>query len=382
MGKKSHIKKRVLLPTGGGSSSSAAAARPASSSASSAASTAAPAPSAGGSVDELVAAAEAAVDQLDLETAAELYEAALERCPDEPRLLDALGEVCFQTGDAERAGELFTQSVALQPGGPNFTRYMYLAQLAEGPEAVTHYTAGVACLRTLLAEAEAAAAAEGALASSSSSSAAATPDSAVAAAGAPPAPPSAADRSSLLRRELSKALCGLAELYMTDLCDDDGAEAACEGYAVAAVAADGACAEAHRVLADLRLCQKRPSDSVPLITRSVALMEACYPADEQELPEEGEGDDDDMDGGGAGASSSSALSSSSSAAAAAAGVDGAVPALLRGDPLAALPSYDSRLRAAQIALEVEAYAPAVTVLERLLAEDDSDMQVRERERGG
>ena len=352
-------KKKLVAgsPAATAAASSAAASAAASSAAAASSSSSASSSSAdpGALLASLVSRAERCVDEQDWEGARALFSAALREAPEDVSLLDAAGEAAFQAGDGGAACALYSRSLELCPGGPNFTRHMYLGLLGEGAAALAHYERGVASLRALLAEAEGGGA-EG------------------------------ADRAALLRRELSKAHCSAAELFMTDLCDEPGAEEACEAQAAAALAADAACAEAHRVLADLRLCQKRVPESAALITRSVQLMEACYPPEGSDGEEEEEGEEEGEEGEGEGGAARAEAAarrrggmpvegSSSAAAADTADTAGAVPALLSGDPTAALPSRDARLRAAQIALECCAWEPAACVCERLLAEEDSDMHV-------
>ena len=283
--------------------------------------------------DSLVAEAEQLTDAFELDRAALQYEKALEIREDDVGVLDALGEIYFQLGDMERACPLFARSVELEPDG-SYAKHMYLGQLYEGAEAAACFVKGIALLERSLAEPVAETAA-------------------MATAGGP--------EHARLRRALSNACCSLAELYMTDLCDEEGAEVACDAYANRAVATDGGNAEALRVLADLRCCQQRAADAKPLLLRAVELMEALYPADDDEL-DDGAADvvEDSV------ATATVATASAATAAAACGGAD---------DPLSQLPPYAARLRAAQVALELELYDAASTLLARLLNEDDSNMEV-------
>ena len=52
-----------------------------------------------------------------------------------------------------------------------------------------------------------------------------------------------------LSRSLSNALCSVAELYMTDLCDEEDAEEACQGYIQRSIDADKSNPEALQVKA-------------------------------------------------------------------------------------------------------------------------------------
>ena len=262
-------------------------------------------------------------DEMNVEGAAAAYEAALELAPDDVRCIDALAELAFQQGDLETAEALFTRGVELAPDG-HYSRHLYLGQLLQGDDAAAAFKRGISLVEALLSSVE--------------------------------APPR--EEVLQLKRELSKACCSLAELYMTDLCENDGAEQLCENFASRAVEEDGANAEAYRVLADLRLCQQRVAESKPLLLRTVQLLESCYPPD------------DGADGSDPSAAAAKLQHSSSSSVSSAA--DAAAPT---EDALASLPPYPSRMRAAQIAMELELYESAITMLDRLLAEDDSNMEV-------
>eukprot|EP00535_Pseudo-nitzschia_heimii_P013132 CAMPEP_0197197980 /NCGR_PEP_ID=MMETSP1423-20130617/33143_1 /TAXON_ID=476441 /ORGANISM="Pseudo-nitzschia heimii, Strain UNC1101" /LENGTH=430 /DNA_ID=CAMNT_0042651809 /DNA_START=63 /DNA_END=1351 /DNA_ORIENTATION=- len=77
----------------------------------------------------------------------------------------------------------------------------------------------------------------------------------------------------LLTQKLSGAYCNLAELYLTDLCDEDTAEIDCEGYLEKALQlrdADGEpFVDALQTMASLRLSQNdKRTEAVPFILRA------------------------------------------------------------------------------------------------------------------
>lgn len=327
----------------------------------------------------LMKRAEAAIDEADLDQASLVYEEALVERPDDVHVLDALGEIYYTMGDHDRAETLLCKSAELAPRG-SYSKWMYLGQMYEGTDAVVAYKKGV---ELLTAQVEAL--------------------------------PVAAVERPRLARELSDAYCAVAELYMTDLCDEDDAEATANTCAERAVAADGENPEALRVLANVRLCQQRPTEAPPLLSRAVALCEALYP---DSGSEDGSDDDDDDDdegdmaaagGAGAAAAKSSAAakkggkpaaaslraaaaaasrSAAATAAAAggagaggaapAAGAEGAAAADATGpgtDRTALLPPYDARKELAKACMEAELYSDALTALGRLSDEDEADMEV-------
>ena len=58
-------------------------------------------------------------------------------------------------------------------------------------------------------------------------------------------------------------------MYMTDLCDDDGAEAACEQALKAGHDADSSCVDVLVQGASLRIIQQRRSDAAPLLQAAI-----------------------------------------------------------------------------------------------------------------
>lgn len=323
------------------------------------------------SFDDLVREAEALHDAMQPQEALQLYAQALKLRPDDAYVLDSVGELLFETGDEENAKAALARSAKLAPEA-GFTKWMYLGQLSEGQEAVAAYSRGIAVLKGMLAKASAEA-------------------------GAGMGAESTSQELARLRRELSNALVSLAELYMTDLCDEPEAESQCDKYGTEALAVDSNNPEACQMMANFRLCQKKPADAVPLLRRAVELCEALDEdgADEGEedaaADAEGGADDEDgedgamADSGAAATAAAAARSSSSSGggagggAGAGAGAGGAAAATgrraRRDERLFGLPSYESRFNTAKMCMEVEAYAPAVSLLERLLEEDDTSMEV-------
>jgi tetratricopeptide (TPR) repeat protein len=336
----------------------------------------------------LLKRAEEAIDEVNLEVAALLYEEALLERPDDVKVIDALGEIAYLMGDHDRAEELFCKSAEVSPG-TGYSKWMHLGQLYEGAEAVVAYKKGVELLAAQLA-----------------------------------ALPADAPERPRLQRELSDAYNAVAELYMTDLCDEDDAEGTASACAERAVEADGDNPEAHRVLANVRMCQKRPGDAAPHLSKAVALCEALYP---EEDAEDGDSDDETAGEGAASASAAaskaaageggkgrarrkseapaslraaaaaasaagSAAAGSSSGAAAGAGsgagameeegagsssgaTDAAAAGKKAGDRTGELPPFDARKELAKACMELELYSDALTALGRLSDEDDADMEV-------
>jgi tetratricopeptide (TPR) repeat protein len=72
-----------------------------------------------------------------------------------------------------------------------------------------------------------------------------------------------------LRRTVATAFASVAELYMTDLCDEDGAEAACEEALRLGHAADATCVDVLVQGASLRIIQQRKAEAATLLQTAI-----------------------------------------------------------------------------------------------------------------
>ena len=190
-----------------GSKKKASSSSPAAASSSSPASASSSSSSGVVDVASLVSLAEACVDAANLSEAAGLYERALSMAPRDTNIMDSLGEVYLNLGDSDRSLFHFRRSSSLAPLAGH-GKWLYLGGLLEGKEAADAFLKGIEVLSGLLS---------------------ATGGSAAGGGG---------ESVETMKRELSDAYVSLVELHMTDLCDEEGAEEACGGYAEAAMAAD------------------------------------------------------------------------------------------------------------------------------------------------
>ena len=210
-----------------------------------------PVEKAGASTDQLNALLEQAqscADSLAFDEALEHCRAALELDPDNVAALDGMGEACVQLGDIETARQVLERSVALAPDGDP-GRYMNLGQMSEGEESLRWYTSGVQRLRAERSALEQASGSRAEL----------------------------QERWAASTHALATALCSVAEMYMTDLCDEDEAEAKCEALACEAVELvqglqEQLLAEPYQTLASLRLSQERPDEAGPLLDKVLAII--------------------------------------------------------------------------------------------------------------
>lgn len=184
----------------------------------------------------LCAEAEACNDSLDVLSAVSLYQRALELDGGCLLALNGLAEACLETGDRDQAVAALRRSVELAPDG-DASRYMNLGQLAESDEALGWFERGVSILRAAYG----------------------------------------AKKSVEHAHALATALCAVAEVFLTDRCDDDDAEARCQAMAEEAVAlvaplAQQTLCEPYVTLASLRMSQQRDDDACAALKTATAII--------------------------------------------------------------------------------------------------------------
>jgi tetratricopeptide (TPR) repeat protein len=123
------------------------------------------------------------------------------------------------------------------------------------------------------------------------------------------------------RRKLAMALCGVVEVYMTDLSWEEDAEQKCEALVTEATMVAPEVAEPWQTLASVRISQLRIDDAKAALKRSLDLWKDLPPEDEM------------------------------------------------------VPDFPTRVSLARLLLEVEMEEEAIEVLERLVSEDDSSVEV-------
>lgn len=84
----------------------------------------------------------------------------------------------------------------------------------------------------------------------------------------------------LYSRQLCTAQCSVAELYLTDLCDEVDAESKCESYLKSALQLGNneSTPDATQAMANLRLCQSRGVEAIPYILEVYGRMKEAVSA--------------------------------------------------------------------------------------------------------
>ena len=100
-------------------------------------------------VEGLVEQGNNALSKLQPELAVKFFQRARAIRPDDTNVMDALADVHLQLGDQEEALELLLMSKSLAPEANPF-KWLYLAQLQNGLDAVTTYSKAISILEALL----------------------------------------------------------------------------------------------------------------------------------------------------------------------------------------------------------------------------------------
>ena len=168
--------------------------------------------------------------------------------------LNLLGEISIELGAVDSAREYFQKAVQLDPNGDvpesaggGAEKFLWLAQLCEegGNESVKWFQLGAKALEKEISSLE-----SGHLTGIDD------------------------ETLQLLRhekkRKLANTLCGIVEVYMTDLSWEDDAEARCESLITQAMAVeDETSSEVLQTLASVRLSQQRTGDAQAALKRSL-----------------------------------------------------------------------------------------------------------------
>lgn len=236
----------------------------------------------------------------------------LEQEPRHVDLLRVLGETYMDMGRVDEAREMFKRGVDSIPNDPTF--YMYLGQISGNQDALAAYERGVDLLEKQLQACE----------------------------------PKGAEHieTKLSARQLACAYCSLAELFMSDLCFEDDAEARCDKYLTRALQVYPGHPQALQCMASFRLSQNRPDDAKPLVLDALDRIQKALGYTDQG------GDDDDM-------------------------MMDATPLLDQAEEedVETLIPFEFRAATARILMEVGECVRAIPLMERLINENDTIVEI-------
>lgn len=258
------------------------------------------------SVQQLLEKTQEYMDSFDFDMAGLFCQRALDVDSNNLQALDMLGHICSELGDMQKAKSVFLRAIELSPD-VGHSKYMYMGQIHSGQEAVDYYTRGIQVLLSALEKQETVAQA----------GAAGTTDE---------------DDEVPSTKDVSVAYCSLAEIYLTDLCMEEGAADKCREFIEKALQYHHDNPEALQLMSSYLFSTERNQEGKEYLLKSVGMW---LPAQKQ-----------------------SAASSSADE-----------------EMQNEIPPYESRITTAKLLIESEEYEMAVDVLEGLLEEDDEVVQV-------
>ena len=199
-------------------------------------------------IQQLLAHAADCISKYELESAYKFYEKAISITPDDTDILDAAGELSMELGRTDDAINFFRRSIDLRPE-ENAYKYMNLGQFFSGEESLTLFQKGIELMQGDLERVG-------------------TED------------PEAAIK---LKTRLCSGYCSMTEIFMTDLCDIEGAELRCEEFLNLAQSYCPNSVELYVQWANLRLCQSRQDDARRMAYKALSTCNALEEADKPSL---------------------------------------------------------------------------------------------------
>lgn len=198
-------------------------------------------------LDILLEQANDCLTRMDFETAQGLLNEAkafAEDNDDKATVLDLMGQVLTELNETENAIAVFKEAESLDPNG-SFERLLALGQLSTEFDSLNYYKAGLMLLHQELFSL-------GGKRKNESSA--------------------VTSRRNEISETASMVMCSMADLYVTDLCDEDGAEKECEHLLEEAIKICATNCEAFRALANLRTIQGNKPQATIYILHAYKLL--------------------------------------------------------------------------------------------------------------
>ncbi|EFP92649.1 uncharacterized protein PGTG_18827 [Puccinia graminis f. sp. tritici CRL 75-36-700-3] len=337
-----------------------------------------------GELEKLIDQAERLLITSDFEQAKQLCQQALDAQNTHLRALETLALSELELGEIKSARKIFQKCLNHSKSNPPPTVHLYLAQLSNSPqEALGHFKKALDLLKNKLNQIL--------LAKTNEELAQSNNDTIQKTTTQHTNQSNTVQWSideSQIRRSCSRALVGMTEIYLTDLCFDPSAEEKCLEYLAMASSIDPTDPEPLQTLASVRLSQSETNlakealllswslwrDKVPIPKRSLSgryyqANEECMVDDEEE---QGEDENENEEGDEEADRTMDSIDSKMIIA---------EEALIEEeqeeehDGEIVLPPIDSRIQWAKLAIECEIWNSAIEVLHQCEAENDEDGEV-------
>uniref|UniRef100_A0A8C4NCE0 Si:dkey-12j5.1 n=1 Tax=Eptatretus burgeri TaxID=7764 RepID=A0A8C4NCE0_EPTBU len=190
------------------------------------------------SVAQLLEKVQECTESCDVEMARIFCERALETAPDDPQVLDIAGSLYAELGLDDKAKSCLLHAIDLTPD-KGHAKYMYLGQLSSAQEAVGFFSKGVELMQRSLV-------------SQSTRGACAFPD-----------------KDNITPEEVSMAYCCIAEIYLTDLCIQEGAAERCKEVLEKALETSPNNVEALQLMASFLISSEKPQEGKRFLMQSL-----------------------------------------------------------------------------------------------------------------
>ncbi|XP_073533518.1 uncharacterized protein [Phyllobates terribilis] len=213
------------------------------------------------SIHQLLEKTEEYLDNFNFEMAQLFCQRALDLEPENLEILDMMGNICMELGNAEKAKQVFLKAVDLSPE-KGHAKYMCLGQIHGKEEALQYFQKGL--------------------------------DVMICAYQSQPQVSGAAnfsDEMEVTTKDLSAALCSVAEIYLTDLCMEEGAGDKCKEAITNALGYHPSSPEALQLMASYLFSMEQPQEGKEFLMKSLA---SWLPRLQNNKGEEQEADDDDL----------------------------------------------------------------------------------------
>ena len=175
------------------------------------------------SIDDILDKAEEYIDQFQFPMAQKFCERALEIDGDNVRALETSASLLLEMGNMDAARQCFGRAISVQPDSGH-EKYMCMGQLLTGMDAIKCFQKGIELMQKLLAESENA----------------------------------AAEKPDVDTKDIARAYCNVAEIYLTDACFEDEADAQCKECLDKAMVNDSEYPECYHLTASYWLSKEEP----------------------------------------------------------------------------------------------------------------------------
>lgn len=176
------------------------------------------------------------VQQARWQEASELLQAALSVQPTNTEVMDHLAECFINLEEMEKAIQLLEHSIRVAPDSSHL-KYMYMAQIMGEGYALHFYNKGLELLQQSYLQCN---------------------------------DPTTQEE---LRNEYCAGCCAVAELYLTDLCDEEDAPVECEKWLEKGRQCNPNYPELYQFLGSLRISQQREAEARPCLEKAVELLQ-------------------------------------------------------------------------------------------------------------